>query len=148
MNTATGLEIQLIDESGKPVALGNVSIEVVLFANQRERYRFDVGTSGPDGGLSVPFARLDSIRKDNQSIALMDYNTKLEECDDEILVRIPPLDELRKRLDAAQKWFPAQSDRLKDTIATSNNDAVIPVDQRFALLPEGWTKISLAAKRR
>ena len=148
MNAAAGFEIQLVDESGDPFALSNVSLEVTFFTNRRERYRFDVGASGSDGKLSVPYEKLDSIRKDNQAIALMDYNTKLEDCDDEILVRIPPLDELRNRLDAAKKWFPDQVEGLKRVIESSNNDALVSVTKQVALIPGEWTRIDVVARRR
>src|ERR1700704_2628103 len=114
MNESSILEVHLVAEDHRPLALGRVTVEVVLFVRGRERYRFDVGVTDDNGRITAPYSLFEKIRKDNQSFALMDYNTTLGECDPEVVVRVPSVEELQRRLQALTKWFPENASSMTE----------------------------------
>lgn len=124
MKLGSMLDVQLVDAQGKPVAMPNVSIDVVLYRGGKERYRFDVGATDAQGRISTSYDALERTRKENQAFALMDYNTKLEDCDDTIELTVPTLDQLGERLAAVRKWFPEKEPMLSERIKNSKNGSV------------------------
>lgn len=124
MKFGSVLDVQLVDVQGKPLAMPNVSIDVVLYINGRERYRFDAGDTDVQGRISTSYDTLERARKKNQEFALMDYNTKLEDCDDTVGLAFPTLGELRDRLVAARKWFPETEPKLSERVKNSKNGNV------------------------
>lgn len=124
MKLGSVLDVQLVDAQGKPLAMSNVSIDVVLYCSGNERYRFDIGTTDTQGHISTSYEALDQTRMKNQAFALMDYNTKLEECDDTVGLAVPTLDQLHERLAAARKWFPKSESMHLDRVKSSKNGSI------------------------
>lgn len=143
MRPGSILDIQLSSGHGVPLAISNVIIEVAFLQGGRERYRFDAGETDVDGNLSVSYDRFENIRKDNQSFALMDYNTKLEECDPILVVRVPTMAELHQRLDALNKWFPDRAPAIAERIKSANNGRVEAREVRALTVDGGRTRVDL-----
>lgn len=112
--------VQLTNDDGRALELGEVSIDAVLYTQGRVRYRFSVGKTDARGRVSVTFHGLEKLRLRNQAFSIMDYNTRLQECDSRISFIVPSLDELRKRQEAIEKWFPEDASKSAP-VGESNN---------------------------
>ncbi len=75
MKSGAVLEIQLSDSEDRPIPVADVSIDVVFLCGGRERYRFDGGMTDQEGHLRASYDLFESTRRENQKVALMDYNT-------------------------------------------------------------------------
>ena len=146
MKPGSVLDIQLSGGHGVPLAIPNVIVEVVFLQGGLERYRFDGGETDVGGHLSVSYERFENIRKDNQSFALMDYNTRLEECDPILVVRVPAMAELSQRLDALNKWFPDQAPSMAERIKSANNGRVEVREVRAHTVDGGRTRVDLLGR--
>ena len=124
MKSGSVLDIQLVDMHGNPLAMPDISVDVVLYSGGQERYRFDAGATDAQGCISTSHDMLERTRKENQAFALMDYNTKLEDCEDTIGLAVPTLDQLRERLAAVRKWFPENEPKLSERVKDSKNGNV------------------------
>lgn len=114
------IEVQLTDDNGHALELGNVSVDATLYTQGRVRYRFFLGKTDARGRIFVTFDGLEKLRLRNQAFSIMDYNTRLQECDSRISFIVPSLDELRKRQAAIEKWFPEDVSKSGD-VGESNN---------------------------
>lgn len=99
------IEVQLTNESGHALELAKVSVDALLYMYGRVRYRFCIGETDVHGRVRVTFDALEKLRLDNQSFAIMDYNTTIQDCDPRISFVVPPLSELQQRRAAMEKWF-------------------------------------------
>ena len=114
------ITIQLTDESGQVLELANILVDAVLYMQGHVRYRFCIGKTDTHGRIYVTFDALEKLRLDNQSFAIMDYNTKIQDCDSRISFVLPTLGELQQRRAAMEKWFPEELAKSGD-ITESNN---------------------------
>jgi hypothetical protein len=146
MRPGSILDIQLSGGHGEPLAIPHVIVEVMFLQGGRERYRFDAGETDVGGHLSVSYDRFENIRKDNQSFALMDYNTRLEECDPILVVRVPTMAELSQRLDALNKWFPDQAPAMAERIKSANNGRVEVPEVRAHTVEGGRARVDLPGR--
>jgi hypothetical protein len=144
MKPGSAVEIQTTDANGVPVGLANVSIDVVLFCGGVERYRFDAGVTDANGRLTTSYQQLEDSRTANQSFALMDYNTRLDECDNTVAIVVPSVEELCKRLASIQTWFPEKQDAFMARVAESKN-AIVKVPAAMKVTADGrLTRVYLA----
>jgi hypothetical protein len=146
MNLGNVFEIQLLDSERRPITMSDVSIDVIFLRGGRERYRFDAGKTDAQGHVTAPYDLFESIRKDNQSFAVMDYNTRLEDCDSVVIVRAPTLDELSQRLNAVKTWFPDRVPALAERLRLSNNGRLRVEEVRVSVENEAETRITLLGK--
>jgi hypothetical protein len=105
MMRGQSLKVQLTDQHGNPITVANVMIEVHLFCNERFCYAFNGGRTNKDGNLTVTYDDLEGQRKTNGLLFLMDYNTKLEDCDSKMGLRILTQAELLLRRKNALNQF-------------------------------------------
>ncbi|HVV33183.1 MAG TPA: hypothetical protein VHC73_08160 [Vitreimonas sp.] len=143
----TTLEIALVDASGRAVELERVALDVVLFTDGRERYRFDAGDTKAGGVCSTNFQALEQNRRENQAFFLMDYNTSLAECDAIVGVSVVTPEEFERRLAAVTKWFPDNAPALRRRIADSTNAAVRADDQRFPIQIGAENRLQIVCTR-
>ena len=124
MNRDFSIQIQLADAMRCVLGLADVSIDAVVYMEGRVRYRFASGKTNAQGRLTVTFDELERSRLKNQAYSLMEYNTRLEECDTRISFVVPSLKELKERQAALEKWFP---DDVSESIkyGDSNNGKVL-----------------------
>ena len=143
MKPGQAVEIQLVDERGKPVRLRNVVPEIRLFtpAGGPPRYSFD-GWPTDESGCSVnTFADLEEERAMLGLGDLMDYNTPLTDCAQEVEVAIPPgadFENRKARLSQRlSRWRPAW---LSDWPA---NGCLAPVQPRRVTLDGAVTRLEI-----
>lgn len=105
MKPDQSIDVQLVDESGKPAAIYNVMINLSFFTKGNYRYGFSVGRTNLEGKLVVSYTDVEAIRQSNASYDLMDYNTRLEECDSRVEIVIDSENELRQRYDSVLRSY-------------------------------------------
>ncbi len=105
MIASQSIEIQLTEVGGKPLRIPNILVESHFFTGGRFRYSFKIGRTGDHGGLRCSYSDIDGIRRHNGIDNLMDYNTKLEDCDPTIMLMVPSEQELRNQLGNALKFY-------------------------------------------
>ena len=121
MKTGSTFDVELVDTDGHPLPLANLSVDIVVYAGGRPRYRFEAGTTDRQGHLSTSYEALELQRQHNQQFAVADYNTTLNECDDTIGLAVPSFEELGDRLAATQRWFPEYAPALEARVKKSGN---------------------------
>lgn len=137
------LEIQLANQAEDILNFADVSLDILLYVNGQQRYRFDAGETNRFGQLSVGYEQLELKRAENQKFALMDYNTPLMSCDEKISIVVPSMADLRARFEAVEKWFPADAVQLSMRLKRSNNDKVAAAQQSIAPKRSGTTSVIL-----
>ena len=143
MRPGSLLQIQLNDSDNLPLAIAKVFVDVAFQKEGRERYRFEAGETDSGGQISASYDHFEKIRRDNQSFAVMDYNTVLEDCDSVISVSVPTPAELTRRVDALRKWFPERMRALSERVKASNNYRVQVEETRVELIDGGITRVDL-----
>lgn len=147
MKPGTSLRVQAVDSNHRPIALGGLIVDVLLFVRGVERYRFDAGETDAGGVLIVAYEKLEALRRENQKFALMDYNTRLDECDDTIAVSVASVANLVARLESIEKWFPDDAPRMRQRLSRSSNKEVLPTTCHVSLSDAGEHAIELACTR-
>jgi hypothetical protein len=140
------LKVQLVNRMGKHIRIARVSVDVVFYVQGNERYRFDAGRTGSSGVCVAAYRMFESGRVKNQKLLLMDYNTRLEDCDPEVLIHVPPLSELKARYNAVKKWFPASAPQRWLRLRTSNNARIVAEDVRAKLSGRSTTSVQIACE--
>ena len=143
MRPGSLLQIQLNDSDNLPLAIAKVFVDVAFQKEGRERYRFEAGETDSSGQISASYEHFEKIRRDNQSFAIMDYNTMLEDCDPVITVNVPTPAELIRTVDALRKWFPERMRALFERLEASNNGSVQVKETRVELVDGGVTRVDL-----
>jgi hypothetical protein len=121
VRTGSTFDVEVVDTDGHPIPLANLSVDVVLYAGGRPRYRFEAGTTDRRGHLHTSYEALELQRQHNQQFAQTDYATSLVECDDTIGLAVPTFDELGERLARVQEWFPEYAPELEARVKKSGN---------------------------
>jgi hypothetical protein len=89
MKPNQSIEIQLVLGNNKPLQMENIIVEVHFFQHERHRFGFKVGRTDNHGRLNISYAEIEKIRFKNAKENLMDYNSKLDECDRGVKIVIP-----------------------------------------------------------
>lgn len=105
MKPNQAISIQLTDTEDHPLAVGNVLVEIHFFTRGLARYAFKAGRTNERGLLDISYANIEKLRLENARLFLMDYNTRLEECDSAIRITIPPERELRYAFEKTKNAF-------------------------------------------
>jgi hypothetical protein len=141
MNRSQSIEIQLADGTGQPLHLGNVVTELHFFTGGRFRYAFKVGRTDEIGHLSTSYGNIEVLRRANATENLMDYNTRLEDCDSTVKVVVPSQEHLAKQYESAVRAYhqaPAWA-----RIWPSN--AKVKAEERSVQLTEEVTRVCVLA---
>lgn len=144
MKPGSALDIFLNGGAGANVTTSNVEVDVTFFCSGRERYNFTAGMTDVHGRISASYDHFESIRRENQRYALMDYNTKLEDCDSEIVIRVPSGAELEQRVEALQQWYPDRAKVMQERLRILRNGAVRATDVKVSLAISGATSVTIA----
>ena len=132
------LQIQLTDRENQPLLAANILIDVQFFVAGRLRYTFVAGRTASSGNLVVTYDDLEAMRRDMAQLFLMDFNTRLEDCDPTVNLKIPSQGSLITRHDnalrsyqKAPRWaedWPSNSEVKADGISVELHDDVARVD--------------------
>jgi len=113
MKRGQSIYVQLVDETGAPLPAENIMVQIEFFTNGNYRYGFEAGRTDRKGRLVVTYDDLDKRRAALSRENLMDYNTRLEECDTTAKIVILSDDELRSRQQKALQFYGTQPDWAK-----------------------------------
>jgi len=141
------LEIRLTGGAGTDVAIEHIEVDVRFFCGGRERYRFTAGTTDVHGRIAASYDHFENIRLENQRYALMDYNTKLEDCDSEVVISVPTGAELEQRVEALQQWYPDRAKEVQERLQNSRNGTVRATDVKVSLSSSGATSATIACEK-
>jgi len=97
MKPGQTINIQLTSGDGKPLPIGDVLVLVNLFTGGRYRYGFIAGRTDERGRLNISYDDIEMLRRTNAKEFLMDYNTKLEDCDPLVQIVVPSQEDLLAR---------------------------------------------------
>jgi hypothetical protein len=114
MTPNQSIEIQLVDREGKPFLLGKVKIEINFFTHGNFRYAFGAGFTDEMGHMTVTYFELEAQRRKSSEYNVMDYNTKLDDCDPKLELVVLSDEELRQRNNKAERYFDAPLPWAKD----------------------------------
>jgi hypothetical protein len=105
MKTNQTISIQLTNAEDQPLAVGDVLVEIHFFTKGLARYAFKAGRTNELGTLNISYVDIEKLRLQNASFFLMDYNTRLEECDSKIRITIPSERELQSAFEESKRLF-------------------------------------------
>jgi hypothetical protein len=97
MNPGQTINIQLTTGDHKPLPIHDVLVLINLFTGGRYRYGFIAGRTDKEGRLNVTYDDIEKLRRANAQEFLMDYNTKLEDCDPLAQIVVPSEEDLLAR---------------------------------------------------
>jgi len=105
MKPGQSLEIRLVDSKGQPAHLSNIVVEVHFFTRGNYRFGFKVGRTDESGHLSTSYSEIEALRGRDAEENLMDYNTRLDDCDPTVEIVVPSERELREQANNAQRIY-------------------------------------------
>jgi hypothetical protein len=105
MKPTQTIYIQLEDAKGQPLQLSGVLVEIHFFTKGNHRYTFVAGFTNETGAVRISYFDVEKLRSDGAKFFLMDYNTKLEECDPTVRINIPTDGQLRDAFENASRAF-------------------------------------------
>lgn len=140
------LHITVFDKDTRQGVSG-IALKLTLFAQRKNDYTIPVVTnSAGEVHLSAEYIR-QSI-KDDWELFPMDYESTLEECSDEVEIKVCTPEDIQRTIHAMKMFRSAStiSDELIEGFETSTNEQYIPVTARFTI---GKTnKIAIGVKKR
>lgn len=146
MNRGEGLNICLVDAAGQAAPVANVIVDATFFVGGALRYQFYAGRSDSRGRIEAGFDYFDCERRLNTAENLMDYNTRIEDCDSKVRLHVPSLDELKQRLQAVEKWYPQSARALADRLAGCANGNVTADDLMIDLERGKMTNVTVSCR--
>jgi hypothetical protein len=120
MNHGQSIAIQLVDDDGKRLKLSDVLVEVHFFTKGDYRYGFKIGRTDDNGYLCVSYSEIEATRRHHREDNLMDFNTKLEDCDPMVKVVAPSRQNLQEQYDSAVRFYRAPPSWAKTWPANVN----------------------------
>jgi hypothetical protein len=105
MTPDRSIVIRLVNANSEPLSLGNVDLEVNFFMKRNYRYGFKVGRTNESGVLNVSYTDIEKLRRKDAEQNLMDYNSRLEDCDSEVEIVIPSEKMLREEYNNALRGY-------------------------------------------
>ena len=105
MKPGQTINIQLTSRDNEPLPMGNVLVLINLFIGGRYRYGFFVGRTDDRGRLNVSYEDVEKLRHASAVQSVMDYNTKLDDCDPLIQIVVPTEEDLLGRKQRAFEHY-------------------------------------------
>ena len=130
------VEIRLVDSGGRSLHIPNVFLDLHFFCGGRYRYAFRVGGTNETGSLRVSYQDVELLRLEQAQMFLMDFNTKLEDCDPRVGIHLPSGADLEKAVTHAKTHYPEYAARRAGPWSTAANRLVKAADIDVALQPE------------
>ncbi len=138
----TSITVRLVDSTGNGLPITNVSVDVRFYMEGRHRYGLALGRTESDGVTRTSLAAIQDQLDENRRFSLMDYNTPLSECDDEIGVYVPDPDELAQREASRSRYWPDDEPPAKTA-----NDVLRCSEQKFKLRRGGENAFVLVCRQ-
>ncbi len=142
MKPNQSIEIQFVNSNGEPLRLSNVVVELHCFTKGNFRYGFKVGRTDESGYLHVSYTDVEKMRQNNAKENLMDYNTKLDDCDPRVTVVIPTEQQLRQQYDNALRFYQAPPPWAKNW----PSNAKVKTQEKSVELAQQTTRVEIPAQ--
>jgi hypothetical protein len=97
MKQGQTIHVQLSTKEGQPLPIGNILLLIHFFTGGNYCYGFEAGRTDDTGQLTLSYDDVEKRRRTSAQEFLMDYNTKLEECDPVVKIIVPSEQELLSR---------------------------------------------------
>lgn len=130
------LKVELVRLDGIALALANVALDINFYVSGVKLYSFSAGETDAKGVCSMNYQHVFEQWLENRRLFLMDYNTPLQDCDDEVGIWAPSATELDRRLSAVKRWYGKNSDEAEGIVERSNNHLIDSGEQKIKILPE------------
>ena len=114
MNPGQSIGVQLVQENGRGLPVSNVMIEFEFFVKGSFRFALKVGRTNEAGCLSVTYEEIEVLRRDRAEKNVMDYNTKLDDCDPSVRVVVRSEQELLDQRDNVLRFYRHEPEWAKD----------------------------------
>ena len=129
------VNVQLVDENSRALAISNVLLNIIFYTSGVIRYSFSAGKTDRSGSCLIRFSDITEEWLENRQLFLMDYNTPLQDCDEEIGILSPSAEDLFNRIIASKKWFPEAIEETSREVDSSNNYQLHCREQKFRIGP-------------
>jgi hypothetical protein len=143
MKSDQRIVIQLVDQDENPRALANIKIDIRFYLSGKPRYTFTLGVTDQGGQLTSSYDDIEQTRRKNGEFNLMDYNTRLDQCDSRITVVLPSESQLREQQSNSLRFYKISPEWTKDWPKNGQVDRV----EKSVELTERNTKITLPATK-
>jgi hypothetical protein len=142
MKPQQSIIIQLVNLDGSPLGMEAVYCRLNLYTHGTFRYCFKFGPTRNDGKLQITFEEVETERKAEGKIWLMDYNDPLTDCDSRVRLNIPSGDEMVASHNAITKFYNGATPEHAKPWLTANN-AKIKAEDVFVELHDGENLVKL-----
>jgi len=136
MNANQNIEIRLINSNGRSLHIADVIVDLSFSCRGHYRYSFRVGATNEQGHLRVSYHNVELLRREQAQIFLMDFNTKLEDCDPRVRIRLPSRNELERAHAYASAHYPDFAQRHAGPWLAAANGRVHAEDVEVDLAQE------------
>jgi hypothetical protein len=143
MKPGQAIHIQLTDAEARPLPIDNVLVQIEFFKNGNYRYGFEAGRTDDRGQLIVSYDDVENQRRKRSVENLMDYNTRLEDCDPVAKITILSDRELRSREQKVLKNY----GREPDWAQAWPSNARVEADQKTIELSGQAINVELLTRR-
>jgi len=140
MKQGQEIHIQVSTKEGQPLLIGNILVLIHFFTGGNYRYGFEAGRTDDAGHLTISYDDVEKRRRSSAQEFLMDYNTKLEECDPIVQIIVPSEQELLSRKQRVVENF----GRIPDWAATWPSNAEIKPQEKTVELVGQAVKVQIS----
>jgi hypothetical protein len=144
MTPNQSIEIQLVNGNGNPLAVANVLMNIYFFTKGNFRYSFGLGFTDENGRLHASYADIERSRRKNAEFWIMDYNTKLDDCDPQVKIFVPSEQYLREANERALRAFGEPPQWAKSWPA--NAHLKVNDEETYVELKESTTHVEIPAQ--
>ncbi len=143
MKPGQSIQIQLTDERARPLRIDNIVVQIEFFTKGNYRYEFEAGRTDENGKLIVSYDDLEKQRYKSSMENLMDYNTKLEECDPTVRLAILTEQDLRLKRQKVKQLY----EKEPDWAAIWPSNAYIEAEAKTIELSSQTVRVELRAHK-
>jgi hypothetical protein len=131
MKQGQEIHVQMSTKEGQPLPVGNILLLIHFFVGGNYRFGFELGRTDDAGHLTVSYDEVEKRRHSAAQEFLMDYNTKLEECDSAVQIIAPSEQDLLSRKQRVIENY----GRIPDwAVAWPSNARIRPQTRRVELV--------------
>lgn len=94
MRPGQSIQIRVMDRSTQDAPVPGLLLAITFMLSGRARYSFCLPASDSRGNISITYDYCEQERVENSRIFLMDYDTRLEECDSQFRLTLRSASEL------------------------------------------------------
>lgn len=131
MKAGQSLLVRVQDSGGTGRPARAVLLVIALFWRGRKRYQFLLPPSDARGEVQISYAEIESMRRAEAAVYLMDYNTPLESCDDRFSLTMPSGSQLQQMQAVLKQQDRAEAHALVRQMTASSNHQYTASEMNF-----------------